>query len=513
MKKILTALAAAALVLGACAEIEEAKTDSVTLSANEITAESGGGVYDIVVTSSSDWRVSGLCDWARPLTESGKSGETLKIKVDPSNTKEIRTTAFKVFSGSAVQTVTVTSNSSFVIELLSEDKFSSSVSGTSITVKLDTNVPELESAFTGDGADWVVLREKSEAFGKVILKYDVLANDTYKARTTELTIKGQGKESGKITVSQAQLDAIVTDTPKLVHEGIDAGEFSFEVRSNVDFTFELPEWLTLKSNVKGTEAADGLTPYQITLSFGATEGSRITDINFISGEILVAISLKQQDPNAILFNITDMVLRRELTKQGFILSSDASTECELLGSGKTVESISLKGEYFKKLEIKTIDGLGSFPELNSLSVDTVPVETIILSDCKKLTALTLSGTEKVATIDFGSCPVTSFVTFQNDRYAYDYFCSPTFTISSENLTEINISSISSYMSYYTLCKTVDVTACPKLSVLKANIYYAGYYGNPKFLEELKISRAQKDAIDAGTLEFDVYEKTTVTVVE
>ena len=80
MKKILSALAAAALALGACAEIEEAKTDSVQLSTNEVAAEPEGGVYDIVVTSDSDWRVSGLCDWARPLNESGKSGETKRLK-------------------------------------------------------------------------------------------------------------------------------------------------------------------------------------------------------------------------------------------------------------------------------------------------------------------------------------------------------------------------------------------------------------------------------------------------
>ena len=513
MKKILSALAAAALALGACAEIEEAKTDSVQLSTNEVAAEPEGGVYDIVVTSDSDWRVSGLCDWARPLNESGKSGETLKIEVDPSNSKEILSTQFKVFSGSAVQTVTVTSNPSFVIELLSGDKLSFKSGGSSFSIKLDSNVPDLESVFTGDGADWIMFRERTEAFGRVILKYDVLANETYKTRTTELTIKGRGKESGKITVSQNQLDAIVTDTPKIVHEGIDAGELSFEVRANVDFTFNLPDWLELKSNVKGSEEADGLTPYLITLAFGATEGSRITSIDFISnGVILLPISIKQQDPNAILFDITDKVLRQELNKKGLILSSDASTECELLGSGKTVESITLQGGWYDKLAIKTSDGLGNFPELASLHIERANVETIVLSDCKKLTSLTLSEAEKVSTIELGSCPVTSFVTFQDSGYAYDFFSSPSFTISSENLTEINISSRSSNMAYSGLCKTADVTACPKLTVLKANMYYSGYYGEA-FLEELKISQAQKDAADAGTLALDVNAKTTVTVVK
>ena len=65
------------------------------------------------------------------------------------------------------------------------------------------------------------------------------------------------------------------------------------------------------------------------------------------------------------------------------------------------------------------------------------------------------------------------------------------------------------MAYSGLCKTADVTACPKLTVLKANMYYSGYYGEA-FLEELKISQAQKDA---ATLALDVNAKTTVTVVK
>ena len=292
-------------MLGAC-EKEEAVVDnsSISLSENIIDAAPEGNVYDIKVTSSGDWRVSGLCDWARPLTESGKSGDVLKIEVDPSDSKEILTTQFKVFSGSAVQTLTFTSNPSCVVKLVSEPEVVFKSSESSLSVKLDTNVPELESVFTGNGADWVVFKERSEAFGKVILKYDILANDTYKGRSTELILKGKGKESDRITVRQDQLDAIVTDNTKLVHDGIDAGEFSFEVRANVDFTFELPEWLTLKSNVKGSEAPDGLTPSKITLAFGAADCSQMADIDFVANnKILLQVSVKQQDPNAILFKV------------------------------------------------------------------------------------------------------------------------------------------------------------------------------------------------------------------
>ena len=268
MKKILSLSIAAALVFAACGE-EEIQIDnsSVSLSAETVVAAPEGGIYDIVVTSDSDWRVSGFCEWARPLAESGKSGETLKIEVDPSNSREILTTEFKVFSGSAVKTVEVRSNPSFILDLLTENEVEFSSAEASLSIKLDTNVPEIEPAFSGTGSGWVEFVDRQEVFGKTILSFNVKANETYVGRETELTLSGEGK-SASVKISQAQLDAIITDTPKVVHTGLDASSVTFDVRANVDFTFELPSWLTLVSQEAGAKGEDGLTTYTITLSFG-----------------------------------------------------------------------------------------------------------------------------------------------------------------------------------------------------------------------------------------------------
>ncbi|MGM9742380.1 MAG: BACON domain-containing protein, partial [Candidatus Cryptobacteroides sp.] len=146
MKKLLYVFTAAALVLSACDD-EEIKVDnsSISLSVETVEAAPEGGIYDVVVTSDSDWRVSGFCEWARPLSESGKSGETLRIEVDPSNSKDIIATEFKVFSGSAVKTVKVFSNPSFMMDLLTDAEVEFSSSESSLKIKLDTNVPEIES--------------------------------------------------------------------------------------------------------------------------------------------------------------------------------------------------------------------------------------------------------------------------------------------------------------------------------------------------------------------------------
>ncbi len=513
MKKLLYVFAAAALVFSACND-EEIQVDnsSVSLSVETVEAAPEGGIYDVVVTSDSDWRVSGFCEWARPLAESGKSGETLRIEVDPSDSREIQSTEFKVFSGSAVKSVKVLSNPSFMMKLLTENEVAFSSSESSLKVKLDTNVPEIESVFTEDGSEWIEYVDRQEVFGNTILSFNVKSNETYIGRSTELTLSGAGK-SATVKVTQAQLDAIITDTPKVVYTGLNAGEVTFTVNANVDFTYELPSWLTLVSQTEGTKGADGLTPTTIKLSFGENTASRVADLNFISGgKILLQVSVKQQNPDAVLFNITDMILRQELVKKGWILASDSSTECELLEPGMTGTSLDISTSTWNALNVKVIDGLENFPALETLSLRNLNVQTLDLGKCAKLKTLSINELPKLKEAILGSCPVTVFNTCLGGMYAYDYFEAASLTISSENLTEINVSSESYYMSYYDNCSEIDVAGCPKLAILKAKREATDWYGNVICnLEKLYISQAQKAAIDAGTLTVEKPGQTELVV--
>lgn len=513
MKKLLYVFAAAALVFSACND-EEIQVDnsSVSLSVETVEAAPEGGVYDITVTSGSDWRVSGFCEWARPLSESGKSGETLRIEVDPSDSKDIISTEFKVFSGSAVKTVKVFSNPSFVMDLLTDAEVEFTSSESSLKIKLDTNVPEIESVFTEGGSEWIEYVDRQEVFGKTVLSFNVNANETYIGRSTELTLSGKGK-SATVKVSQAQLDAIITDTPKVVYTGLSAGDVTFTVNANVDFTFELPSWLTLVSQTEGTKGADGLTPTTIKLSFGENAASRVADLNFISGgKIMLQVSVKQQNPNAVLFNITDMILRQELVKKGWILASDSSTECELLEPGMTGTSLDISTSSWNALNVKVIDGLDNFPALETLNLRNLNAETLNLDKCAKLQTLSINELPRLKEAVLGNCPVTVFKTYLGGRYAYDYFEAASLTISSENLTEINVNSESYYISYYEICSEIDVTGCPKLAILKAKREATDWYGNVICnLEKLYVSQTQKNAIDAGTLTVEKSDKTEIVV--
>ena len=127
MKKYITLFAAAALVLAGCGEKEQPQLvddSSVDLSELTITAGPEGGEFSVNVTSSEPWRVSGLCDWVTLAAESGNSGQPLRLTVAPNPGEKVRTARFKVFAGSAVKALEVTSNPTFVINLDGEDTMS-----------------------------------------------------------------------------------------------------------------------------------------------------------------------------------------------------------------------------------------------------------------------------------------------------------------------------------------------------------------------------------------------------
>ena len=86
------------------------------------------------------------------------------------------------------------------------------------------------------------------------------------------------------------------------------------------------------------------------------------------------------------------------------------------------------------------------------------------------------------------------------------------TISSENLTEVNVSSESYYISYYDNCTEIDVAGCPKLAILKAKRETTDWYGDVIcHLEKLYVSQSQKAGIDAGTLTVEKPAKTELAV--
>lgn len=481
MKKYIVILASAALMLSSCGEEGKESLDlsSVSLSTNEIISDSEGGQFDVTVTSSEDWRVSGISDWVTADKTGGKSGEKVTFTVAPSSSMVTDSVFFKIFAGSAVQQVKVKISAGQVINLESEDKVDVSADANAVVIKLKTNIEKFEYDYSDGGADWISFDQRSDAFGLTTLRFNVKRSKEFTARTSDIIIKGASRGDIKVNVTQAQRDTMLCETPDIVKDLAAYGDIKLVVRANVVpfLTFE-STWLEKVSETAGEKAADGLTDYTFVFSAPEAKGSRVTVMNChkadANGIVMHQFSIKQQNPNPIICNITDAKVREALSKQGWIITSGESTECEVVDAGLTSTSLTLD----KSQTVRTID----------------------LSGCKKLKTVLAKEYSMLETVKFGDSPVESFSLGNPDDSGLN---SKSLTFSGSKVKSIDITCSSWMIAYdYERCASLDITGCTSLESLKARREAQDYYGMKCTMKTIYVTAAQKAAIDAGTITVD-----------
>ena len=222
-------MAMAMVLVWSCQEkegLETAAPGKVELAGDvtdgQIVAGPDGGSFQVNVTSSEDWRVSGLSEWVTLSTESGKSGQPLTFTVLPYEGDKARTVTYKVFSADAVEAVTITQNPLYTISLVSEETVDLNSDANHIAVSLISNVEDLEVDF-GGAEDWISMTAVSDAFGKKIVEFDVVRSSEFKERTAVVTLGAAATDDVvTVTVNQAQRDtAFVVGEQKIV-KGLEA---------------------------------------------------------------------------------------------------------------------------------------------------------------------------------------------------------------------------------------------------------------------------------------------------
>lgn len=201
-------MAMAAVMLWSCQEKDQLGTAAgkVELSGDvadgQILAAAEGGEFSVGVTSSGDWRVSGLADWVNVSAESGKSGEPVVFTVLPNTETAVRTTTFKVFSAAAVQPVTIVQDPVYGLTLISEASVDFNADANKLYVKLESNIEEFTYDF--GGANWITFEKLDDVFGKKVLTFDVKRSQDFSSRTTVLTLGGTNSTQ-QVTVDVNQI--------------------------------------------------------------------------------------------------------------------------------------------------------------------------------------------------------------------------------------------------------------------------------------------------------------------
>ncbi len=501
-------LTAVMIVLSGCLEKEDANKliDEISVSVDTLNFGPEGGKLDVEVTSSADWRVSGVSDWVAPAVTSGKSGMVVSFNAEPNDGDSVKETVFKFFTGSAVKKVVVTSTPSLRFELASDSEMFFAPEGGSGYVRLLTSIDDCDYEFSGDGASWIEMGSQTDVFGYKTRLFNVKETKLYTDRESVLTIKSV---SGSVSVKfvQYQRDTVGIDNPLLVYD-LQARDIEFKIRANVGLDYDLPDWMSLISATDGEVGEDGLETRTFRIHLDESVASRNYTLIFANNaKEMLRVTIKQKNPNPVLANISDSELRRFLADIGWILAEDSSTECEVLEPGLCGKSLSIASDGYTKLAVDEISGLGAFPKLEDLTVSNSGVRLLNVSDCKSLTKVTLSENQDIKDVITGDSPVSEI-----DIPAGSYSCitSSSLTLSGNNIKTIKVESNSSMISYWEKLASLDVTGCPMLTDLKAKREYSGW-GSPSCkLEKIYVTAAQKAAIDAGTL---TVEKSDLTSIE
>lgn len=494
MKKYIAMLAVAVLLFS-CNEKEEytASDDSIATSSDTLTFGPEGGSQSLTVTSSGDWRLSGLSDWVKPSASEGRNGAVISFAAEANESYDAKEAEFKFFTGSAVKKVVVKTTPAYVIALESDSEVKVSSDASDVNVKLKTNIAELDAEFSDSGADWIALESRTDVFGMTILKFNVKRSQSFRDRESVLKISGAGKEVS-VKLVQAQRDTIAFSENRVVYD-LTARDVEVKFKTNITSEFELASWMEKTDETSGAEDADGLTEKTIRLHLSESVSSRIYTLSFkMNGIEYGKYTIKQQNPDPILCNISDAALRSKLNELGWIIGDDTTTECEVLETGLTATSLSLSSTY-SPFYAKKIDGLGSFPVLETLSATYAPSLSLIdVADSKSLKTIKMQKVYKIEEIRTGSSPVEE-VDFGTSSSGY--ITTSKVTISGENIKTI----YANYSSWYIITygndgiKELDVTGCPALTSLKAK----RAYDSTVTLQTIYITAAQKTAIDAGTL--------------
>ena len=83
--KNLMIVLSASLLLWGCSDDDESinsGNSTISLSTNILQVDKNGGDATVTVTSSDNWRLSGICDWAHPSVTSGKDGDVVTFTID-----------------------------------------------------------------------------------------------------------------------------------------------------------------------------------------------------------------------------------------------------------------------------------------------------------------------------------------------------------------------------------------------------------------------------------------------
>ena len=219
----------------------------VTTTKYEVAQE--GGHIEIEVKANIDYKMEiseEAKDWIKE--SSGRALTTYKHKLDIAMNEdaEKREGEITFKSGDKVETVKVYQAGGAIL-LLSQNNYNVSDKGDTISVDIKSNI---DFGVQMPDVDWIIDEASSRGLSSHTLKYVVMANEGYDARSAEIIFYDKNSDlKDTLQVAQAQRDAIVLSEKEIVVSS-EGETIEVKLSANVDFEVEMPEveWIIQASS-------------------------------------------------------------------------------------------------------------------------------------------------------------------------------------------------------------------------------------------------------------------------
>ena len=452
------------IFLSSCSDNDDATSENapaISLSSDVIQVTKDGGSETITVTSTGNWKLSGLADWVHPSATSGENGDVVTFTIDPVSTETMLSTTFKFFTESEVAPLKIEVQPSYSMELNSDKEIECTTSAQSFSVMLKTNIANPDIQYSNGSEEWISHEKSTEFMGIQTLTFNVAENKTYKKRNGVITISSVLVDTPiEITVSQAQVDAIIPEATSITND-LKARTITLKMQYNVDYTVSITkgdEWISQETVSTPQLGADGLSTVEFKFKLAEAATSRVGVIHLSSKDNKLSsdIAVIQRDPKATIISIPDKNLRSFVEKQGWVMALGAS-ECLMLDKGYSATELS--NPY--GVSVTDLTGIENFTNL----------KTIKLPTCRDMAKMDISGLHKVETFTFESASDCSIYNLGDNPIKTLSIGGQFAVVSVDKLTFISTNlesmdlSLSKWWANRDEVIAIDVSECPELTTL------------------------------------------------
>ena len=180
--------------------LTQKQVDNITVTTDKVELGAEGGTFTIELKSNIDFSYEIKGDWIKYVSTKAYSDKTLTFSAEANDGVQKREGSVTVKGGEFSETVKVYQSGEEPTLIITQSEYNLEADGGSIAVEVSSNVAVTMTI--PENVSWIT-ENKTKSVSTSTFHLDVAANETYEARSAEITFSNE--ESGlseKITVNQ-----------------------------------------------------------------------------------------------------------------------------------------------------------------------------------------------------------------------------------------------------------------------------------------------------------------------